>query len=55
MPFERKIENRQDRIKKIEEITKKSRTSDKKNKKSVLKKDMAMENAEMLFELLHGK
>lgn len=55
MSFERKVENKQDKIKKIEEITKKSRASDKKNKKSALKKDMAMENAEMLFDLLHGK
>jgi hypothetical protein len=53
MTFERKVESKSDKIKKIEQITKKSKLTDKKSKKAGMN-DMAKENAEMLFDLLHG-
>ena len=55
LPFERKVESQKDKIKRIESITKKMKGSS--GSKSVHKdhrKQMAKENAEMLFNMLHG-
>jgi len=54
MPFDRRVESKKDQIKRIELITKNAkvpRSGGGKNKLS----HMARENAEMLFNLLHGK
>jgi len=54
VPFERKVENKKEKMDRIESITRKLKSSDKLNKKS-RSKDVAKENAELLFDLLHGK
>ena len=53
MPFERKVENKKEKINKIEEITKKLKSSEKSSRKSRARV-LAQENAELLFDLLHG-
>ena len=54
MPFERKVENKAEKKRKLEEIEQKVKNSQKTRKKKNVAKDIAMENAEMLFRLLHG-
>lgn len=55
VPFERKVENKADKKRKLEEIEQKVKNSQKTRKKKSVSKDVAMENAEMLFRLLHGE
>ena len=55
MSFDRHVENKKEKIKKIEEITKKTKLVDVTKRKKNSAKETAMENAEMLFNLLHGK
>ena len=53
VPFERKVENKKEKMDRIESITRKLKSSDKSSKKSQAM-EVARENAELLFDLLHG-
>ena len=53
MPFERKVENKKEKMDRIEQITRKLKSFDKSSKKSRTR-ELAKENAELLFVLLHG-
>lgn len=48
-----KVENKKDQIKRIEQITKNTKSA-KVDQRKNSKKQMAKENAEMLFKMLHG-
>lgn len=48
-----KVENKKDQIKRIEQITRNTKSA-KVDQKKNSKKQMALENAEMLFNMLHG-
>jgi len=54
MPFDRKVVDKREIVKRIESVTKKTKLTEKYEKKN-RQKEMAMENAELLFEILHGK
>ena len=54
VPFERKVVDKKEQMKRIEAITKRAKDPDKLAQKNRTKQ-MAKENAEFLFNLLHGK
>ena len=57
LAFERKVENKKEQIKRIEQVTKRTKLPDRqsdKKKNNGNAKQMAKENALMLFKLLHG-
>ena len=53
LPFERKVEDKKMVIKKIEDVTKKTKLGNKSHQRAQAKA-IAMENAELLFKMLHG-
>lgn len=54
LPFDRKVESKKDKIKRIEMITKRAKVPKEGLVAKCKDRQIAKENAEMLFNLIHG-